>query len=130
MRKSNRRLASPRPRPSKTAERKQRTRQLIEAGGRVDMASLLELEPNALYGALLSLGEHGDKAQLQKWTALGRRTFDREAKAHDAGRAAVVLTFRPPCPATPASPCAPPYKPVRSDGGGGSCLTRRLVRHP
>ena len=39
----------------KTAERKARTRRLIEAGGLVDKAGLLELEANALYGALLSL---------------------------------------------------------------------------
>ena len=78
----------------KTAERKQRTRQLIEAGGLVDKAGLLDLDPNALYGALLSLRDHiDDKAQLQKWTILGGRTFDREAKARDAGREAFVLTF-------------------------------------
>ncbi len=77
----------------KTAERKQRTRRLIEAGGLVDKAGLLDLEPNALYGALLSLRDQVDAAQLAKWTALGGRTFDREAKAHEAGREAFVLTF-------------------------------------
>ncbi len=40
----------------KADERKARTRQLIQAGGLIDKAGLLGfLEPNALYGALLSL---------------------------------------------------------------------------
>lgn len=78
----------------KTAERKQRTRRLIEAGGLVDKAGLLDLEPNALYGALLSLRDQvEDSAQLEKWTALGGRTFDREAKARDKGKEPVLLTF-------------------------------------
>ena len=33
-------------------ERKARTRRLIEAGGLVDKAGLLDLDANALYGAL------------------------------------------------------------------------------
>ena len=37
------------------AERKARTRRLIEAGGLLDKAGLLALDANALYGALLSL---------------------------------------------------------------------------
>ena len=58
----------------KTAERKQRTRQLIEAGGLADKAGLLNLEPNALYGALLSLRDCAtDKDQVSKWTARGGR---------------------------------------------------------
>ena len=78
----------------KTAERKQRTRRLIETGGLVDKAGLLDLEPNALYGALLFLRDQvDDAAQLAKWAALGGRTFDCEAKAHEAGREAFVLTF-------------------------------------
>jgi hypothetical protein len=39
----------------KDDERKARTRRLIQAGGLIEKAGLLELEPNALYGALLSL---------------------------------------------------------------------------
>jgi len=78
----------------KTAERKQRTRQLIEAGGLVDKAGLLDLEPNALYGALLSLRDGAtDKDQVGKWTARGGRAFDREARLRDEGKEAIVLTF-------------------------------------
>ena len=78
----------------KTAERKQRTRQLIEAGGLVDKAGLLDLEPNALYGALLSLRDGAsDKDQVSKWTARGGRAFDREARLRDEGKEAILLTF-------------------------------------
>ena len=78
----------------KTAERKARTRRLIEAGGLVDKAGLLDLESSTLYGALLSLRDGaGDKAQLGKWEALGGRTFAREARLRDEGREPIVLTF-------------------------------------
>jgi len=78
----------------KTAERKQRTRRLIEAGGLVGKAGLLELDANALYGALLSLRDGTtDKAQIGKWAALGGRAFDREAHLRDEGKEAIVLTF-------------------------------------
>jgi conjugative transfer protein TraD len=78
----------------KDAERRARTRRLIEAGGLVDKAGLIDLDANALYGALLSLRDRaGDKDQLGKWTALGGRAFDREARLRDEGKEAVVLTF-------------------------------------
>jgi len=78
----------------KTAERKHRTRRLIEAGGLVDKAGLLDLDANALYGALLSLRDGAtDKAQIGKWVALGGRAFDREARLRDEGKEAFVLTF-------------------------------------
>ena len=81
----------------KTAERKQRTRHLIEAGGLVDKAGLLDLEPNALYGALLSLRDGAsNKDQVSKWTALGGRAFAREARLRDEGKEAIVLTFPAP----------------------------------
>jgi hypothetical protein len=72
----------------KDAGRKVRTRRLIEKTG------LLDLEPNALYGALLSLRDGAsDKDQVGKWTALGGRSFAREASARDEGKEPVVLTF-------------------------------------
>jgi hypothetical protein len=78
----------------KTAERKVRTRHLIEAGGLLDKAGLLDLEPNALYGALLSLRDGAsDKDQVSKWTALGGRSFARDARLRDEGKEAIVLTF-------------------------------------
>lgn len=76
------------------AERKARTRHLIEAGSLIEKAGLLVLEPNALYGALLSLAENAaDKAQLAKWEALGGRTFAREAKARAEGKEPLVITL-------------------------------------
>lgn len=78
----------------KDAERKARTRQLIEAGGLLEKAGLLTLEPNALYGALLSLqGGCADGEQVKSWAALGGRALDREAKARDAGKEPLVLTL-------------------------------------
>lgn len=81
----------------KDAERKARTRRLIEAGGLVEKAGLLTLDANALYGALLSLRDGADdKNQVEKWTALGGRAFAREAKQRDEGKEAIVLTFPAP----------------------------------
>lgn len=83
----------------KLDERKQRTRRLVEAGALVEKTGLLDLDSNALYGALLSLRDGADdKAQLEKWTAIGGRTFDREAKARDEGKEPVLLTFTAPLP--------------------------------
>lgn len=81
----------------KLDERKQRTRRLVEAGALVEKTGLLELDSNALYGALLSLRDGADDtAQVEKWAALGGRTFAREAKARDEGKEAVLLTFTAP----------------------------------
>jgi hypothetical protein len=81
----------------KDAGRKARTRRLIEAGGLVDKAGLLDLDTNELYGALLSLRDGaGDRNQREKWAALGGRTFAHEARLRDEGKEAVVLTFAAP----------------------------------
>ena len=81
----------------KGAERKARTRRLIEAGGLIEKVGLLDLDANALYGALLSLRDGaGDKDQVGKWAALGGRTFAREARLRDEGKEAIVLTFPAP----------------------------------
>jgi hypothetical protein len=81
----------------KDAGRKARTQRLIEAGGLVDKVGLLDLDSNALYGALLSLRDGADdKEQIAKWRALGGRAFAREARLRDEGKEAVVLTFPAP----------------------------------
>ena len=78
----------------KNAERKARTRRLIEAGGLVEKAGLLELDANALYGALLSLSTGAmEKKQAEQWAALGGRAFAREARQRDEGKEALILTF-------------------------------------
>lgn len=78
----------------KDAGRKVRTRHLIEAGGLVEKTGLLDLEPNALYGALLSLRDGASNPKtVEQWAALGGRTFAREARARDEGKEPVVLTF-------------------------------------
>ncbi len=62
----------------KDAGRKPRTRRLIEAGGLVETTGLLYLDPNALYGALLSLRDGSSNAkEVEQWAALGGRTFAR-----------------------------------------------------
>ena len=78
----------------KTAERKVRTRRLIEAGGLIEKSGLIDLDSNALYGALLSLRDGAtDKNQIEKWSALGGRAFAREAGQRDEGKEPIVLTF-------------------------------------
>jgi hypothetical protein len=78
----------------KDAERRARTRRLIEAGGLIDKAGLLGLEANALYGALLSLrGGADDKSQVDTWATLGGRAFAHEARLRDEGKAPIIVTF-------------------------------------
>ncbi len=63
----------------KLDERKQRTRRLVEAGALVEKTGLLELDSNALYGALLSLRDGAaDTKKVEQWATLGGRTFARE----------------------------------------------------
>src|SRR5215469_3904861 len=81
----------------KDAGRKARTRRLIEAGGLVEKVGLLDLDANALYGALLTLRDDADdKNRVERWAALGGRAFTREARLRDEGKEAVVLTFAAP----------------------------------
>ncbi|MFQ8433310.1 conjugal transfer protein TraD [Amaricoccus sp. W119] len=76
------------------AERKARTRRLIEAGGLVDKAGLLELDANALYGALLGLtAKLGDAAEIARWQAEGGRAFEREAKAREVVKEPLILAL-------------------------------------
>jgi hypothetical protein len=89
----------------KDAGRKARTRHLIEAGGLVEKTGLLALDPNALYGALLSLRDGAsDTKKVEQWTALGGRSFAREARARDEGKEPVVLTFSNPLPKDATAP--------------------------
>ena len=85
----------------KTDERKARTRRLIEAGGLVDKAGLVGLEPNTLYGALLALKANAsDAVTLERWRKAGGQAFDREQKARDEGKEPLVLTLHGPQPAS------------------------------
>ena len=78
----------------KDAERKARTRRLIEAGGLIEKTGLLGLDSSALYGALLSLRDGADNAkQIEQWTLLGGRAFAREARLRDEGKEPIILTF-------------------------------------
>lgn len=68
--------------------RRERTRHLIELGGLVQKAGLVDLTDDdraTLYGAMLDLAararEDGDALVL--WKRQGKRAFDAEADAHD-----------------------------------------------
>ena len=81
----------------KDQERKQRTRRLIETGGLVEKAGLLDLEPNALLGGLIALKEMSAKPDLvARFAAEGGRLFAAEAKAKDTGREPLIVTFPSP----------------------------------
>lgn len=83
------------------AERKARTRRLIEAGGIIDKAGLLELDANALYGALLGLATRlDDAAEVARWQAEGGRAFEREAKAREVEKEPLILSLEGVQPAT------------------------------
>ncbi|WBO22869.1 conjugal transfer protein TraD [Sphingomonas abietis] len=79
------------------ARRRDRTRHLIELGGLVVKAGLLDLTGDdraILYGALLDVaarlrGDDSDVA-LQLWRRRGRRAFESEGERHGSG-ASVVL---------------------------------------
>lgn len=78
----------------KLAERKARTRRLVEAGALIEKAGLLDLDVNALYGALLGLrDEASEPKQVAQWATLGGRAFAREARARDEGKLPTLLVF-------------------------------------
>ena len=81
----------------KDQERKARTRRLIECGGLVEKAGLLDLEPNALLGGLIALKEMSGKPDfVAGWAAEGGKVFAMEARAKDEGREPVVVVFPGP----------------------------------
>ena len=81
----------------KDQERKQRTRRLIEAGGLVEKAELLDLDANALLGGLLALKEMSAKPDLvARWAQEGGKVFAAEARAKDEGREPLVVVFPGP----------------------------------
>lgn len=78
----------------KEAERRARTRRLIEIGGLVEKASLSELSNEALFGALLSLRSGaGTAKQREQWAAVGSEALAEDAQACDSGAEPIVLTF-------------------------------------
>ena len=75
----------------KTAERKARTRQLIEIGNLVDKAGLIELDSNTLYGALLSLST---VRATRPSSGNGKRSAGAPSLAR---RVCVTKARKPPC---------------------------------
>jgi len=74
----------------KTAERKARTRQLIELGGLVSKAGLDSFDTNTLLGALLEVSEKSsDKKILNAWTHKGGIAFNQEKSQ----KVAVTISF-------------------------------------
>jgi len=76
----------------KNAERKARTRRLIEVGELNERAGLLNLSSDTLYGAFLTI-RSADRDQFDKWTAIGRCALAREVPIREEGREAMVLSF-------------------------------------
>ena len=73
-------------------KRRERTRQLIELGGLVAKAGLVELTEDdraVLYGALLAaaskLGGEDRERALMLWRRRGKRAFEAEAEAKAPG---------------------------------------------
>lgn len=73
-------------------QRRERTRRLIELGGLVQKAGLVELADDdraTIYGALLEMvgRARGDDADdtLALWKRRGRRAFDAESEATEKG---------------------------------------------
>lgn len=69
-------------------QRRTRTRHLIELGGLVQKAGLVDLADDdraTLYGALLDLAAkaHEDGNALALWKRRGKRAFDAEAEEQD-----------------------------------------------
>ena len=76
----------------KDQERKQHTRHLMEAGALVEKAELLDLDPSALLGGLLTLKEmSAEPDNLARWAAEGAKVFAVEARAEDAREPLVIL---------------------------------------
>ena len=82
----------------KDAERRVRTRRLIEAGGLIDKAGLLDLDSRMRCTARCCRCAMAPTTRIRssKWSALGGRAFAREARLRDEGKEAVVLTFPAP----------------------------------
>ena len=71
-------------------QRRARTRHLIELGGLMQKAGLVELTNDdraTLYGALLDIAgrARGDDGVLALWKRRGKRAFDADAESAEAG---------------------------------------------
>lgn len=81
----------------KLAERKQRTRRLIEAGALAEKACLLALDISTLYGAFLSLRDSASNPkQVEHWAALGNRALAHDARVHNKSSEPLILVFDQP----------------------------------
>ncbi|MFC3069410.1 conjugal transfer protein TraD [Phenylobacterium soli] len=83
-------------------ERRERTHQLIELGGLVQKAGLVDLTDDdraTLYGALLSIADALNGPQRQEnlalWRRRGRRAFDADQTQHEAA-AGIETRAEPP----------------------------------
>ena len=76
----------------KLAEKKARNRRLIEMGSLVEKAGLSDLGQEALFGALLFLGEGVRNAtQVKQWTNIGAEALAQKTEPVDSEP--MVLTF-------------------------------------
>jgi hypothetical protein len=75
-------------------QRKRRDKMLIKAGEMVERVGLLELSPEARYGALLSL-ETGavDEKTVKRWENTGNEALAKETADRDKDREVIVIRF-------------------------------------
>jgi Conjugal transfer protein TraD len=73
----------------KDAERRARTRQLIELGGIVMKSGLADMPANELLGALLDAASRADQPGIRNnWSVRGGRAFQHEKEQREAAKAA------------------------------------------
>lgn len=78
-------------------ERKERARRFRTAGELVEKVGLLNLEPAALYGALLQLAASAkDEAAVSRWTAAGNARIAHEEAEAAKERRPIVITIPGP----------------------------------
>ena len=78
---------------------RQRPRRGVEAGQLIERAGLLDLDDQALYGALLSLAEaRHDASRLAAWTQSGRLALEEERHEKNQKREPLTVTFPAPLP--------------------------------
>ena len=65
----------------KSQQRRQRTQELIRAGGLIQKVGLLGLSSNTLYGCLLEAAAADSPEKRAAWEQRGGRAFSREKEA-------------------------------------------------
>jgi hypothetical protein len=79
----------------KLAEKKARTRRLLNIGELAEKAGIADLAEDALYGALLSL-DRDNATQLRRWAAEGQQALARDKEEASSGQPVLLLFHNQP----------------------------------